>query len=752
MEKTRKTRFGIAQRLFLWFLLLSLVPIAIGGTVSFYITKQELEKTTKANLSDLARDCGRKISYYVSSRFQDIKLLSQAEVFRGDDTDAKQRYIEKAVGAYPFYAAISVIDLKGTIIACTRSDLVGQSRATAAWFQKTMQAGEGEVIALDAYRAETAGEKIVIGFNTPIVDRDGRAAGVLTTRVNADHILDRVRTLDERIPGDYPAYLLNGQGEIIAGPDEGVFLTMHPLHGFSVVRDLLAGKTGITIYKSGTGEAVISARYALEGEGDFDGWRWGILLTEPVSEAFKGAYILRNTLIVVAVVIAIFVALFAVFISMRFSRPITELSEAAQRISKGDLKPVSIAYGSKDEMGELVSAFNRMTEDLHETTVSRDSLVKEIAERKRAEDSLRRSEEKMSNLLHASPIPTFVIDNGHRVTYWNAALEEYSGIKSEDIVGTDGHWRGFYPEKRPCMADLLVDERIDLIAQWYTDKYRPSDLIEGAYEATDYLPRGGRNGRWLYFIAAPLRDSAGKLIGAVETLQDITERKQAEEQIRMLTGQVIEIEERERESLSREIHDNIGQLLLALRMGLSRATKKIPTDLSEMKDRLAELTYLANRVIQEIRGFSHALHPPQIEDLGLVPALEGLCQDFRSYSEITIKCNFDDIEKPLSSMMNITIYRLFQEGLNNILKHSHASEANLTLTCKDSAIQATIKDNGIGFVVDDVLSASPNTKTLGLISMRERVSLIGGELRISSHPGSGTTISASFRRSDSYEG
>jgi signal transduction histidine kinase len=167
---------------------------------------------------------------------------------------------------------------------------------------------------------------------------------------------------------------------------------------------------------------------------------------------------------------------------------------------------------------------------------------------------------------------------------------------------------------------------------------------------------------------------------------------------------------------------------------------------------LAELTYLANRVIQEIRGFSHALHPPQIEDLGLVPALEGLCQDFRSYSEITIKCNFDDIEKPLSSMMNITIYRLFQEGLNNILKHSHASEANLTLTCRDSAIQATIKDNGIGFVVDDVLSASPNTKTLGLISMRERVSLIGGELRISSHPGSGTTISASFRRSDSYEG
>jgi signal transduction histidine kinase len=331
-------------------------------------------------------------------------------------------------------------------------------------------------------------------------------------------------------------------------------------------------------------------------------------------------------------------------------------------------------------------------------------------------------------------------------------LEEYSEIKSEDIVGTGGHWKAFYPEKRPCMADLLVDERLDLISQWYPGKCRPSDLIEGAYEATDYLPRESHKGRWLYFIAAPLRDSAGNLNGAVETLQDITARKEAEEQIRMLTGKVIEIEERERQSLSREIHDNIGQLLFALKMGLSRANKKIPKEFSAIKDQLTELSYLLGKVISEIRQLSHALHPPQIEDLGLIAALEGLCQDFKSYSEITIRYHFDEIQRPLPSITNITIYRLFQEGLNNILKHSHASEAKLTLTCIDSAIRVTIEDNGTGFAVDDVLAPSPTTKTLGLISMRERVSMIGGELRISSHPGSGTIISASFKRSDSYGG
>ena len=746
MEKPREMKFKIAQKLFFYFLLLSLVPIVIGGSVSFYITKNELEQTTKANLSSLARDCGRKISYYVSSRYQDIKLLSQADVFKGNDTNEKQQYIEKALRAYPFYAAISVIDLNGTIIACTRKDLVGQSRAGTAWFQKTIQCRHGEVIPLDAYRAETAGRKMAIGFNTPISDDRG-IIGVLTTRVKMDHIIDRVSTLDERTAGDYHAYLLNKRGEVLAGPDEREFLTIHHLHEFPVVKDLLAGKTGITEYENERGEAVISAQHALKGDGDFDGWRWGIIVTEPVSEAFRGAYIIRNTIIILVLVISLLVTLFAVYISKRFSRPITELSESALRISRGDLKPIGITYGSMDEIGDLVGAFNKMTKDLHATTVSRDSLAKEIAERKKAEDSLRKGEEKLRDILHGSPIPTYVIDKNHRITYWNKALEEYSGIKSEDIVGTDEHWKAFYDEKRPCMADLLVDGKIDDIPQWYPGRSRVSDLVEGAYEATGYFPRLGNGGKWLYFTAAPLKDSQGRLIGAVETLQDITETKKAEEQIKLLSAQVIEIEEKERESLSREIHDNIGQLLFALKMGLSRANKKIPDELSSIKDRLAELTDLVNRLIREIRGLSHALHPPQIEDLGLVSALEGLCQDFKSYSEITIRCSFDKIEKPLSSIVNITIYRLFQEGLNNVLKHSHATEAKLTLKSSESTIRATIEDNGVGFVVDDVLFSSNNTKSLGLISMRERVALIGGELQISSKPGKGTIISASFSRS-----
>ncbi|MBW1858192.1 MAG: HAMP domain-containing protein [Deltaproteobacteria bacterium] len=714
MEKYIGKKFGIGKKLLVYFLVLSLVPIMIGGGISFYITKNQLEENTKAHLTDLARDCGRKISYYVSSRYHDIKLFSQSYVFKSTDTQQKQKYIEEALTSYPFYDVITVIDKNGNIIACTQKEYIGQSRADRTWFKKTVQCRQGEVIPLDAYRAETAEWKMVIGFNTPITDENNtEIIGVLATRVRMDHIIERVKAFDERIVGDNSAYLLNKRGEILAGPNEKKFLTTHHLHKFPVVRDLLAGKTGITEYKDGQGEDVITARYALKGDGVFNGWGWGIIMSERVSEAFKAAYIIRNTMILLVLGIIFLVTMLAIAISQRFSRPITEVSKSALRISQGDLKPIKINYDAKDEIGDLVSVFNKMAEDLRATTVSRDSLTKEIAERKWAEEALKKSEEK--------------------------SLEEYSGIKAKDIIRTDHHWEAFYDEKRPCLADLLVDGKINDIPHWYLEKYRASDLIGGAYEAVDYFPKLSQDGKWLHFTAAPIKDSKGRLIGAVETLQDVTETKKAEQRIKSLSRQIINIQEREREFISREIHDNVGQLLSALKMALSRVNRKIPDKLSTIKEQLSEISNLVNKTIKEIRALSHALHPPLIEDLGIASALEELCQDFKSYSEINITWDIKQIQESLQSITKITLYRLFQEGLNNILKHSRATKAYLTLTSSGSTINAVIEDNGVGFLVDDIFSPLQK-KSLGLISMRERVALIGGNLKIVSSPGKGTKL------------
>jgi PAS domain S-box-containing protein len=137
----------------------------------------------------------------------------------------------------------------------------------------------------------------------------------------------------------------------------------------------------------------------------------------------------------------------------------------------------------------------------------------------------------LQSIIGSSPIPAFIIGKDHLVIYWNKALEELSGIKAEEIVGTGQQWRAFYSTERPCMADLLVDEFQEEIPRWYAGKYIKSKLIDGAYEATDFFPELGRKGRWLRFTAAVIRNSKGAVVGAVETLEDITHAKQAEAEL-----------------------------------------------------------------------------------------------------------------------------------------------------------------------------------------------------------------------------
>lgn len=162
--------------------------------------------------------------------------------------------------------------------------------------------------------------------------------------------------------------------------------------------------------------------------------------------------------------------------------------------------------------------------------------LEDITERKTMEKKLIESDRKLNSIIQGFAIPAFVIDRNHKVVYWNRALEKISKIEAKDIVGTNKQWRAFYSEERPCMADLLVDSAMDKVPKWYSGKYQESDLMEEAYIATDFFPDMGEKGRWLKFTAAVIRDAEGLLFGAVETLEDITEQKVAEEKIRKAAG------------------------------------------------------------------------------------------------------------------------------------------------------------------------------------------------------------------------
>ena len=210
-------------------------------------------------------------------------------------------------------------------------------------------------------------------------------------------------------------------------------------------------------------------------------------------------------------------------------------------------------------------------------------------------------QQSLQSIIGTSPIPAFIIGKDHLIIYWNKALEELSGIKSEEVVGTGQQWRAFYKTERPSMADLLVDKFQKEIPRWYAGKFIKSKLIAGAYEATDFFPELGKKGRWLRFTAAVIRNSKGAVIGAVETLEDITPAKRAEEAL-LRAHEELEIKVKER-----------TQKLAKANKALKETTDHLSLILEFLPivsytcnaDENLTITFVSNRV-KEITGYTPA--------------------------------------------------------------------------------------------------------------------------------------------------
>ena len=150
-----------------------------------------------------------------------------------------------------------------------------------------------------------------------------------------------------------------------------------------------------------------------------------------------------------------------------------------------------------------------------------------------AREAFSSNQKLFSQIVEGTPIATFVIDKTHHITHCNKAWENLTGIPVSKLIGTRRHWQTFYAEERPVMADLIVDNAPEeTFERYYGDKVRKSPIIEGAYEAEKFFPALGENGKWLFFTASPIHDENGEITGAIETLQDITERVRAEEKRR----------------------------------------------------------------------------------------------------------------------------------------------------------------------------------------------------------------------------
>ena len=225
--------------------------------------------------------------------------------------------------------------------------------------------------------------------------------------------------------------------------------------------------------------------------------------------------------------------------------------------------------------------------------------------------------------------------------------------------------------------------------------------------------------------------------------QDITERKKAEdalrksqEDLRNLAAHLQSVREDERKSVAREIHDDVGQNLAALKMDMYMLEKKLPREQKPLIDRMKTMMELTDSTVQTVRRIHEELRPTLLDGLGFVEAIKSYKKEFEDKSEVTCELHIEPESIDLSEERSLAFFRILQESMTNVRLHAGATKVKVSVREKDGKLELIVKDNGIG-IVEDQLSKSDS---FGLIGIREQVDFLKGEVQIKGMPGKGTTL------------
>ena len=342
------------------------------------------------------------------------------------------------------------------------------------------------------------------------------------------------------------------------------------------------------------------------------------------------------------------------------------------------------------------------------------------------------------------------------ITSWNAGAERIFGYTAQEAIGQ--HISMIIPidrrdEETNILARLSQGERID---HFETVRLRKDG------KAID-----------ISVTISPVKDAAGRVVGASKVGRDISERKQTEARIqelhedlerrvsertaelegknrellkqtdvvRDLSGRLLQIQDQERRRIARELHDSAGQLLAAISMNISKVARekeKLSTGAGRSMEEAADLVQQA---LVEIRTMSHLLHPPLLEEVGLESALRGFIEGFAQRSKIDVNLMVAPGFERLSPDLEITIFRVIQECLTNVHRHSGSRKAEVRLTRRHGCIHLEVSDEGKGIPLDKLDLSSPATLGVGFRGMRERIRQLGGTFQVHS-TGNGTSVEA----------
>jgi len=689
---------SIISKLVLMFLFVGLSIVSLLGIYFYYYSKEAIISRTFDQLTAVREIKKRQIEFFFAERINNVRYLSksidvQQNIIELIENKSLNRHQNIALDFHEFgftnmyfvwknktddrLLNFSVDSLQGNIYKDT---IAKQKQFYNAW-SKIIQGASSVVCDYSMRFANDTNPVAMIA--SPVKSYNNKIIGIIALELPSESVTNILikYTAENGFGSSGEAYIV-GHDYFLRSNSRFIKNTIlnTKLNSLSLQK-AINGETGRIKTTDYRNMEVYSSYSPL----NISGLKWVILSEIDYKEAMIPIISMRNDILFLSIIFSLFIISISYILALNITNPIRKLEKAAQKIGAGKFDTI-VNTNAKDEIGSLTNSFNLMAIQLNKMT-----------------SALFEREERLNHFYKATT-EGIIIHKDKKLLLINQTIIKLSGFSERALMEMD-------------IQKWLVNYQIELPFFETVIKTFNNKLINVEVQNNFLLYKGNET--------------------TATIVRDISVRKIVENELQVERGKrmsaLIDGQELERHRISRELHDGLGQNLVGIKLRLENIVNE---DFDKTNETLNKVKSYFSSAIDELRRISNNLRPSILSELGLISALETLCSEFslntNSPCEFSYFGNFNNIPQKTSTYL----YRIAQEGLNNIAKHAMATLINVQIIENNKNYILIIEDNGIGFVFDNKLLIKGN----GIYNMRERATLLNGSLTIESKPDLGTTL------------